>query len=42
MLAFEVFRQQIPFCPLSPRAIVVHQPIAVCEARGFTPEFASD
>ena len=39
MIAFELFRQQIPFRPFSPRAIAIHRPREACEARGFTPQF---
>jgi len=40
LISFEVFKQQIPFRPLSPRAIAIHQPIPACIERGFEPEFS--
>jgi hypothetical protein len=39
MVEVEVFRQRIPFRPLSERAIVVHRPREACVARGFSPRF---
>ncbi len=39
MVEVEVFRQRIPFRPLSDRAIVVHRPREACVARGFSPRF---
>ena len=40
LISFEFFRHRIPFRPLSPRAIAVHQPILACQERGFDPQFS--
>ncbi|NMF85844.1 hypothetical protein [Nodosilinea sp. P-1105] len=39
LISFEVFKQQIPYRPLSPRALAVHRPAEACRDRGFNPEF---
>lgn len=39
MLRFEIFKQAIPFRPLSPRALAIHDPRRACVERGFAPEF---
>lgn len=39
MITLEAFKLQVPFRPLSPRAVAVHKPREACRERGFMPEF---